>query len=135
MKDQQKPLHLPSIQKSKRHYLCLLSLLNAPHKVNLPPGSRKQSSRRASHLSNLNDQTVQRVPCNGPHHQRTRSIALRLSDTTGLPCPPPCSCGRLSPSQVSREIGPVCHEVRQTWTQDNATGWLHGWNRDKGHGH
>ena len=44
-----KSQRLPSMQKLNDISLCLLSLLNAPHKVYLPPRAGKQSRRRAFH--------------------------------------------------------------------------------------
>lgn len=62
--------HLPSIQKQNDISSCLLSLLNAPHKVNLPPRAGKQSRRQAFHLSDLNDRSAAVLPIS----QRNGSI-------------------------------------------------------------
>jgi len=62
--------HLPSIQKQNDISTSLLSLLNAPHKVNLPPRAGKQSCRRVFHLSDLNDRNAAELPIS----QRNGSI-------------------------------------------------------------
>lgn len=62
--------HLPSIQKQNDISPRISSLLNAPHKVNLPPRAGKQSRRKALHLSDLNDPSAAVLPIN----QRNGSI-------------------------------------------------------------